>query len=71
MAGLMHGDLGRMLTWRGTHAGCRNRPLRGVLFWRWDLQVYQGMAPADYGVQVTSSLCSIPLSCGSVYIPDK
>jgi len=31
---------------------CRGRPLRGVLFWRWDLQVYAGMAPADYGVQV-------------------
>ncbi|BDA41827.1 Mannan endo-1,4-beta-mannosidase 4 [Coccomyxa sp. Obi] len=31
------------------------RPLRGVLFWRWDLQVYAGMAPADYGVQVGDS----------------
>ncbi len=33
----------------------RGRPLRGVLFWRWDLQVYAGMAPADYGVQVADT----------------
>lgn len=33
----------------------RNRPLRGALFWRWDLQVYAGMAPADYGVQVADT----------------
>ncbi len=37
---------------------CRGRPLRGVLFWRWDLQVYAGMAPADYGVQVGQYLSS-------------
>lgn len=29
----------------------RGRPLRGVLFWRWDLQVYANTDPADYGVQ--------------------
>jgi hypothetical protein len=34
---------------------CRGRPLRGVLFWRWDLQVYAGTDPADYGVQVQDS----------------
>ena len=28
------------------------RPLRGVLFWRWDLQVYANTDPADYGVRV-------------------
>jgi hypothetical protein len=28
----------------------RNRALRGVLFWRWDLNVYAGMPPADYGL---------------------
>ncbi|CAK0746787.1 hypothetical protein CVIRNUC_001718 [Coccomyxa viridis] len=28
------------------------RPLRGVLFWRWDMQVYAGTDPADYGVRV-------------------
>jgi hypothetical protein len=33
----------------------RGRPLRGVLFWRWDLQVYAGTDPADYGVQVQDS----------------
>ena len=32
--------------------GCRGRPLRGVLFWRWDMQVYAGTDPADYGVRV-------------------
>ena len=26
-----------------------------MLFWRWDLQVYAGMAPADYGVQVADT----------------
>ena len=31
---------------------CRGRPLRGVLFWRWDMQVYAGTDPADYGVRV-------------------
>ena len=31
---------------------CRGRPLRGVLFWRWDMQVYAGTDPADYGVRL-------------------
>lgn len=38
---------------------CRGRPLRGVLFWRWDLQVYADMAPADYGVQVGDTTMDI------------
>ena len=27
-----------------------DRALRGVLFWRWDLPVYAGVTPADYGL---------------------
>ena len=40
-------------------ASCRGRPLRGVLFWRWDLQVYAGTDPADYGVQVQDTTFDI------------
>ena len=38
---------------------CSGRPLRGVLFWRWDLQVYAGTDPADYGVQVQDTTFDI------------
>lgn len=38
---------------------CRNRALRGVLFWRWDLNVYEGMPPADYGLLAIDSTFDI------------
>lgn len=37
----------------------RNRALRGVLFWRWDLNVYEGMPPADYGLLAEDSTFDI------------
>jgi hypothetical protein len=29
----------------------RGLPLMGSLFWRWDVQVYAGEGPRDYGVR--------------------
>ena len=34
-----------------SHFSCRNRGLTGSLFWRWDVQVYAGAGPTDYGVR--------------------
>lgn len=45
------GQIQRQLEYKAGIAWvCRNRALRGVLFWRWDLNVYEGMPPADYGL---------------------
>lgn len=31
---------------------CSGQPLRGSLFWRWDLVVYEDQPRADYGVRI-------------------
>jgi hypothetical protein len=37
----------------------RGRGLTGSLFWRWDVQVYAGAGPTDYGVRRFDSTFSI------------
>lgn len=37
----------------------RGKILRGALFWRWDVQVYLGVGPGEYGVRPDHSTFDI------------
>lgn len=38
---------------------CSGKILRGALFWRWDVQVYLGVGPGEYGVRPDHSTFDI------------